>query len=124
MKKATKAALLSGLVFPGVGHLYLSQRLRGWVLLLGAVAAVAVLVNVAVERAQSIVDRILSGEIPLDEGRIAQAVTDSSQGPDSLLGQAALIGFLACWVVGIVDSYRMGRRFEMPDAQYGKANDR
>ena len=124
MKKATKAALLSGLVFPGVGHLYLSQRLRGWVLLLGAVAAVAVLVNVAVERAQSIVDRIVSGEIPLDEGRIAQAVTDSSQGPDSLLGQAALIAFLACWVVGIVDSYRVGRRLEMPDAQHGKANDR
>jgi hypothetical protein len=56
-----------------------------------------------------IVDRIVSGEIPLDEGRITQAVIDSSHGSDSLLARAALIAFVVCWVIGIVDSYSLGR---------------
>ena len=34
MKKSMKAALLSGLVFPGTGQLYLGQRRRGWALIL------------------------------------------------------------------------------------------
>ena len=33
MKKSMKAALLSGLVFPGTGQLYLGQRRRGWALI-------------------------------------------------------------------------------------------
>lgn len=110
MKRATKAALLSGLVFPGVGHLLLKQYLRGSILLLCSLATLWVLVDVAVQRAEGIVDRIVSGEIAMDAGAITQAVTDSSHGDGSFLGQAALIAFIVCWLIGIVDSYRVGRR--------------
>jgi hypothetical protein len=109
LRKATKAALLSGLVFPGVGHLMLKHYVRGWILLVCSLAALWVLVNAAVERAQSIVDRIVGGEIPMDAGAIAQAVTDSSHGSDSVIANAAFVALVTCWVVGIVDSYRVGR---------------
>ena len=50
MKRSSKAALLSGLIFPGIGHMVLKQYLRGSVLI--------------------------------------------------ILG--------ACWLIGIIDSYRLG----------------
>lgn len=125
LKRATKAALLSGLVFPGVGHLVLKHYVRGSILMLGSLAALWILVSVTVERAQSIVDRIVGGEIPMDAGAITQAVTDSSQGPDSLMSNAAFIVLVACWVIGIIDSYRAGRRLENPwlESGHGKGND-
>ena len=43
MKKSTKAVLLSGLVFPGLGHLYLKRWLEG-ILLTGVAAYAAYLI--------------------------------------------------------------------------------
>ncbi len=109
MTRSTKAALLSGLVFPGVGHMILKYYLRGALLLFFALVALVVLVDKAVQRAQSIVDRINSGEIPLEVGAISQAVADSASGADPLADNAPVIVLGACWLIGIIDSYRVGR---------------
>jgi hypothetical protein len=45
MKKSSKAALLSGLIFPGIGHMVLKQYLRGSVLMFSALAAFSVIVT-------------------------------------------------------------------------------
>jgi hypothetical protein len=68
MTKSTKAALLSGLIFPGIGHIVLKQYLRGSILALVTLLAVSAMVKVAFQRAQTIVDRVVSGEIPLEIG--------------------------------------------------------
>lgn len=108
MKKSTKAALLSGLVFPGVGHMVLRHHLRGSLLMLFALAASSVIINVAVKRAQSIVDSILNGDVPIETGAIMELVAKTSDGSDSVAVTAATIVFGACWLIGVVDSYRVG----------------
>jgi hypothetical protein len=45
MTRSTKAALLSGLVFPGVGHMVLKRFLRGSILMLSALTALLVIVT-------------------------------------------------------------------------------
>ncbi len=108
MKRSTKAALLSGLVCPGLGHLVLKKYRRGSALMIVALIAVSVIVIEAVKRALTVVDRINSGEIPLDTGAINAAIADSSSGGDSLLVNISVMVFIACWLIGIIDSYRVG----------------
>ena len=108
MTKASKAALLSGLVFPGAGHLLLRRHLRGSVLMLSALAALSIIVRTAFRRALTVVDQIIGSDIPVDTGQIAEMVANSSSGANGLAENAALFIFLVCWLIGVIDSYRLG----------------
>jgi hypothetical protein len=109
VKKSTKAALLSGLIFPGIGHLALKEYLRASVLILAAVAAVSVITTAALDQAMTVVDRINSGDVPLDSQAISEAITASSAETDNRAANASLFIFGACWILGIVDSWRLGK---------------
>jgi hypothetical protein len=111
VKYSIKAALLSGLVFPGVGHLYLRRYLRGVLLAAGAAALSYFLVSVAVNSALDIVGRIEGGDVPLNVEAISELVSKASQGNGHATDIASMI-LLALWVIGIVDSYREGRARE------------
>lgn len=115
MKKSSKAALLSALIFPGVGHLVLKQYLRGSVLVLVAFAAFSVAVDRAYQRALTVVDRILAGDVPADTGSIADMVSSSTSGADSVIDNAAVIVLVACWLFAIIDSYRLGDAQDQED---------
>lgn len=108
MKKSTKAALLSGLIFPGVGHLYLGSRLRGYMLLALALVALWVSATVTYESAQQVAGKILSGEVPAESGAIERAISDATSATDSLESSIATVVLMACWLAGIMDSYRLG----------------
>jgi hypothetical protein len=108
MRYSIKAALLSGLVFPGVGHLYLRRYLRGILLAAGAAALSYFIISVAMNSAIDIAGKIQVGEVPLNVESISEAVSKASQGNEQSTDIAATILF-ALWVVGIVDSYREGR---------------
>ncbi len=119
MKKSTKAALLSGLIFPGIGHLALKEYLRASILILAAMAAVYVLTTAAVNQAMTVVDRINSGEVALDSKAISAAITDSSAATDNRAANTSLFILGACWLFGIVDSYRLGKAQEKSPSAEG-----
>ena len=108
MKRSSRAALLSGLIFPGIGHIVLNKYLRGSVLILFALVALSVIVNRIYQRALTIVDRINSGDIPIDTGAIAEMLSNSTSGADSFIENIAVIVLGACWLIGVIDSYRLG----------------
>ena len=108
MKRSSKAALLSGLLFPGIGHIVLKQYLRGSVLMLFSLLALSVIVTGISQRALTVVDRINSGDIPVDAVAIAEMVSNSTSAADSLIGNIAPLVLAACWLIGIIDSYRLG----------------
>ena len=108
MTRSIKAALLSGLIFPGIGHLVLIQYLRGSILILFTLIALSVIVTVAVRRALSIVDSINGCEILVESGTITELVSSSIRSADNLIVNISLIVVAACWVIGIIDAYRLG----------------
>jgi hypothetical protein len=108
MKKSSKAALLSGLVFPGMGHLFLREYLRGALLVTLSVAALSAVVSRSYEHASLIVDQIARGEVSMEAEAISQAVSRSTTASERLAENAAVAVLAACWVAGIVDSYRLG----------------
>ncbi|MDH3612719.1 MAG: hypothetical protein OEU90_02740 [Gammaproteobacteria bacterium] len=112
MKRSTKAALLSGLVFPGIGHMVLKQYLRGSALMLAALIAMSLIVRAAISRALIVVDRINSGEIPIETRAITEAIANSTGGAESPIVKISLIVLGACWLIGIIDSYRLGKAQE------------
>lgn len=73
-----------------------------------ALVALSVVVNGIMQRALTIVDRINSGDIPVDTGAIAEMVSNSTGGGDILLENIALVVLGICWLIGIIDSYRLG----------------
>ena len=119
MKYSIKAALLSGLVFPGVGHLYLRRWRRGVVLAVGAAAVSYFLVSVAVNSAMDIAGKIESGDVPPNAEDISALVSKASQANERATDIATAI-LIALWIIGIVDSYREGRvrdRAKKPDTK-------
>ena len=108
MTRSTKAALLSGLVFPGIGHMVLKKYLRGSALIISALIASSIIVTVVIQRALTIVDRINSGDIPVETGAFAEMVSNSTNGADSLIENISVVVLGACWLIGIIDSYRLG----------------
>jgi hypothetical protein len=51
----------------------------------------------------------------MEAGAIAQAVSNSTTAADSLVENAAVIVLVACWLGGIMDSYRLGAVQEKSD---------
>jgi hypothetical protein len=106
MKKSMKAALWSGLVFPGAGHFVLKRYTRGMVLFVPTVLALIYVVNDMLQRAAAVAEKILSGAVATDVTAITALV--AAGGSESNLLDLAGYVLLACWVGGIVDSYRIG----------------
>ena len=80
--------------------------------MLFALVALSVIVTRIYQRALTIVDRINSGDIPVDTGAIAELVSNSTSGADSFIDNIAVIVLGACWLIGIIDSYRLGVALE------------
>ncbi|HEU4374985.1 MAG TPA: hypothetical protein VFS02_15920 [Telluria sp.] len=108
MDRPVKAALISALVFPGAGHLYLKRGARACVFLLPTLAAVMVFVNDAMDQANLIVDQIMSGRMPADPAAIA-AQLDKPGGGSTLATVAAAV-MIICWIGATVDAYLLAKR--------------
>ena len=106
MKKSMKAALWSGLAFPGAGHFFLKRYARGMLLIVPTVLALIYVVNDMLQRAAAIAEKILSGAASTDVATITALVT--ADGNQSTMSEIAVYVLLACWVTGIIDSYRLG----------------
>jgi len=112
MSRSIKVALLSGLVFPGIGHMVLKQYLRGWILMLAALTAISVIVIVTTRRALAVIDSMASGEIPIDTDAISELVSSSISSTDNFIANASLLVLAVTWLIGIIDSYRLGKTHE------------
>jgi len=110
MTPPLKAMLISALVFPGGGHFYLKKHFTGALLAGISLVGIYLLLSTAMEAAQAISLQIQSGEIPLDIGRIQEAISEQTAARGSITTKAATWLLVICWLAGIADSYRLGRQ--------------
>jgi len=103
-----KSVLLSAFIFPGVGHVYLKRYISGALLAGVAFIALYFMISTAVERALQIVDKIQSGEIQADVAVIAELIAKQPIGTEAQLTNMAMAALIIAWLIGIVDSYRVG----------------
>lgn len=102
MKSKFVAALLSALVFPGVGQYYMGRRKRA--LLFAVVATVGGLLylNHALDQANALADQVLSGRIALDPAAIEAQI---AKAPTPLSVTISGVAFVACWVGSVLEAF-------------------
>jgi TM2 domain-containing membrane protein YozV len=110
LSRRYKSLLLSALVFPGVGHLYLKRYGRGGALMAIALAGLAVIVVTMVEKTMVIWEKLQHGDLPPDADAIRGLLDQSTMGHAGLLLDITGYVVLLCWLFGMIDSYRIGKR--------------
>jgi len=108
MKKSLKAGLLSALVFPGLGHFLLKKPVQGVLFSGMAIVCLYFLLSTIIGIAQRISEKILSGEVPMDVATISEMVTQQLVEMDGGGINISVLFLVICWVIGIVDSVRIG----------------
>ena len=108
MKKSTKAALISAFVFPGIGHITLKRYIPGLTLIAASVTAIYYVIAKTTENALPIAEKIQSMTVPPDIALITELMKKQSTGADSQLLNIATVAIIICWIIGIIDSYRVG----------------
>lgn len=122
MSNSLKAALLSGLVFPGLGQVVLKRYRRGVVLMLIVLACLSVVVAKALQRAFAILKQIELAGGAIDMDAILNAATQSSTTSDSLVFNYVSLLIIVCWIFGVVDAYRIGKKRDLEEQSAGQGS--
>ena len=101
MRRKSVGAILSALVFPGVGQYYLGRRMRGVLFLAPAAIAAVLYFNFALDQANTVADQLLSGKMAADPAAI-EAQLASTPTPAGVM--LAEIVFVVCYVGSIVEA--------------------
>lgn len=109
MKKSTKALLWSALVYPGAGYFVLGAPKRGIAAFIASVILICVVVMDSNHKAKVIAQKIVDGEITLDITTIREEIATAPGRFSESTIEIAVALLLLLWVVGIVDTYRLGR---------------
>ena len=120
MKNSMKGALLSGLVFPGLGQIALKHYWRGFALVLAVMAGLYIMIVTAVQQAYVILDTLeAEGGMP-DSDTISQAAAQAAAASDSPMITAVSMLILVCWIVGIIDAWRIGKQKDLEGQATGR----
>ncbi len=110
MNRSLKGALLSGLVFPGLGQVVLGVKKRGWLLILTAVFCLGAIVVSAMQKALVIIEMLAKEGKPLDIESISEAAVNASTTSGTGVFNLFFLVLVLCWLFSIVDAYRIGAR--------------
>jgi hypothetical protein len=109
MNHALKGAFWSGLVFPGLGQVVLKHYKRGAAIILAVLIGLSVIVVQAVQKTFIILEKIASEGGAMDMNTIFDAASKASTHSDSLIFGFSVLLITFCWVIGVVDAYKIGR---------------
>lgn len=101
----TKAILLSALVFPGAGQLYLKRFKTGVVLLVIIIICFSTIIATIMNTAMSAVQQIqIQGGI-VDMSQITRIATETTEQTGNT-GYSLSLGLIViCWLYSIIDAY-------------------
>jgi len=109
MKRATKAALLSALVFPGTGYFTVNKFKQALTFILLTFAGLSAIIYDSVYKAQIIAQKVTSGTLSLDANIIREEILKTQGVISPEIITAITFGIGTLWVVGVIDGYRIGK---------------
>ena len=118
MKTSIKAALLSALVFPGLGQMHLKRYVRGLIPMVLVLTGLGVLIVQATVGALQVLDKI---QIQLQGGTVDMNAVSNLAAGSSTHGDpySSLIslGIAGCWVFSVIDAYLLGKEKDRRNVQ-------
>lgn len=117
MKKSTRAALFSGLVFPGTGLYVLKHYIRGSIFFIPALLAFLYIGTGMLQVFQDLSKKINANpEAILDIAKLTRDIHASLMGHIPHYSEAINI-FLFAWIISTLSSYFAGRKQEIANSQ-------
>lgn len=107
-KSSFKVALLSGLVFPGLGYLSIKMYRRAALTIIPAIIFFIGLVQVIMMKAQALMDLLISGKVAPDMVSMLEAM-QSISGLNMGWQDYAGYGFMLCWSISVFDGIRLAK---------------
>jgi TM2 domain-containing membrane protein YozV len=115
MNKAIKAALLSALVFPGVGQMYLKRYSRGLIPMVLTLTGLGVMIAQATVGALREIEKMqIQGGI-VDLSAVANRAAASSASGD-WYSPLIMPMIVVCWLFSVIDAYMLGKGKGPPTA--------
>ncbi len=113
MKASSRAMLLSGLVYPGVGQLLSGHKPSGVIFVLGTSAGLIALIYRLVQRALRVMEQVLPRLVDnaLDLQTLTELLNRSSAGGWGV-ENVCLIGIGGFWLTAIVHAYFVGKKID------------
>jgi TM2 domain-containing membrane protein YozV len=108
MSKAIKAALLSALLFPGLGQIYLKRYLRGLIPMVLTLTGLGLLMMQATVGALQELEKMQIQGGFMDLNALANRAAASSAS-DDWYSPLIVPMIVICWLVSVIDAYRLGR---------------
>jgi hypothetical protein len=122
MKNSWKAALISAIIFPGLGQIWLKRYLRGLILITATVVFSAAIIMKGAQEVFNLLNRIEAEGGNVDMVAIMRSATAASAaGADTGMTMAAY-AVIVCWVVAVVDAFRLGRQKDRALRQAGESS--
>ena len=117
MKKSTKAALFSAVIFPGAGLYLLKHYVRASIFFVPALIAIIYIVNGINTVVQEVTAKASANpNALLDTSRLSNEILAGIASHMPFYHQATWL-FVISWIISIVSSYFAGKRQELLDAQ-------
>lgn len=111
MRREIKAALLSGLLFPGAGQIYLKRYRRGVTMIAFALLIFIIILAKAVAAALASMSSMPLTDLAGDPNALARLAAASARDV-SAGGKVLMVLFAGCWILSACDAYRIGKRAE------------
>lgn len=108
MDKAIKVALLSALIFPGIGHIFLKKHVAAAVFAGSAFICSYLLLAKVVENAIKIIEKIKPNELP-DTEEIRELIALQLSQIDLISTNIISVILLLIWCVAAIDAYRIAK---------------
>jgi len=110
MKLSTKAALYSGLLFPGSGYFIVKKKKQGFLFLIIALASLTILITEAIHKAQVIAQDIVSGALVMNIETLQEQIQITPGVFSPGIISAVTYFVVGLWLVSIIDCYRIGQK--------------
>lgn len=102
------ALLLSALVFPGAGQLFLKRRARALLFIVPTIVAAVYIVRTVLQPATEMANQLVSAGVMPDPFAIAAQLEQA--GATSGMVEGAVYVMLFCWIAAAVDAWLLGRQ--------------
>ena len=110
MNKSIKAALISGLIFPGIGQISIGHKKRGWVIILVNSLFLYMIINEIIQQASSLVEKIQKSGVPLDYDSISNKTSELVSFTDNSSLNILLMLLIISWFASVIDAYYLGKK--------------
>ena len=109
INKSSKAALISALIFPGVGHISIGYKKRGWLIIAVNFVLFYLMINEIIEQATKVLEKMKQDGVMLNSEAISKATSDLVSFSDHLFLNSLLVIFILACLFSIIDAYRLGK---------------